>query len=147
MTRQPDSAIQADVYIGLVRPGVYGWRRGSDYLYIGCSANLLGRISNHNVIGKVETFLNTDVIDFWFESQTYYELEKALVREFRPKYNVEHLLEESYSERACLMCKKMFMPKRRWQKYCKPECRNISNQNIKLDGTKLGSKVITSKAD
>jgi len=72
---------------------VYAWRRGEEYLYIGQTGSGWDKFKRkHRVIGKVETRLETDFIDIWICSD-YKEinsLEKDLIKELKPKYNIIH---------------------------------------------------------
>ena len=85
---KPDSSIQTSLF--RVICGIYGWRRGKTYLYIGQSRNIFRRLFgyNHATINVVETCKDNDTIDIWycqpFELDT---LESALIKLLKPKYN------------------------------------------------------------
>lgn len=72
--------------------GVYAWRRGTEWLYVGMSASVYSRINNHDVIGKAEGVQFEDQF-FVYECDNFDEaadLEIELIRKFRPKYNIVH---------------------------------------------------------
>jgi|SRR3990172_6277688 len=72
----------------LISPGVYSWRRGNNYLYIGKSYKLIHRILNHDIIGVVEDLLPDDIIEFLPLGRDEIEVaEKQLIRKYNPKYN------------------------------------------------------------
>ena len=61
-------------------------------LYIGSAANLFNRFKGHNLYYKL--LKRTDLhahIDFFFkEVDNYLEVEKYLIQEIKPRYNVRH---------------------------------------------------------
>lgn len=63
--RKPNARISASTVMDLKADAVYGWRRGSKYLYFGFTSNLLSRLSRHHIVGVVEPLQRKDVIDVW----------------------------------------------------------------------------------
>ena len=86
MLRIPDLRLTGNI---LIEPQVYGWRRGQIYLYIGVTTKILGRLSNHHIIGVREKILKSDFIDIW-TCPTYsvaLQFEGELIQLLSPKYN------------------------------------------------------------
>lgn len=76
--------------IYLPRYLVYGWRRGTFYLYIGRSSSGKERfLYGHHVVDKVEPIRNTDFIDVWYcEKYELEGLELKLIKHYQPTYNI-----------------------------------------------------------
>jgi len=71
---------------------VYGWRREGKYLYIGQSIRFLRRIqSEHHVLDKKDKIRKTDFLDIWFcySKEDINNLEKSLIFDLRPIYNIQ----------------------------------------------------------
>jgi hypothetical protein len=68
---------------------VYAWKRDNDVLYVGRSENVLSRIIKHDVIGKCDALLPTDLILLYkcatFEDMT--DLEEEMIYDLKPRYN------------------------------------------------------------
>lgn len=111
-------------FSALSKDGAYAWKRGEEFLYIGSSTRPLKRIGGHNVIGVAEPVLDTDEILVW-PTDDMLAFEAALAGEVRPKYSAR-LLRGKPTRIACLTCRKKFMQKRWWQKYCSDKCRSTS---------------------
>lgn len=90
-----------DEYDKIWQPCIYAWHRpvikhnnkvDVKYLYIGCSMNGTYRISNHQVINKVEPFMEDDRISFYFfpirtKKKVLLQWERHLIRECKPILN------------------------------------------------------------
>lgn len=124
--RHPDEMFSYASLRNLVQHAAYGWKRGRTYLYIGASANVLRRISGHNVIGKAEPMQARDRIVIWYARTAHSakKLAERLEARHRPKYSIQYA---GLDERPCLGCKELFKPKRPWQKFCKDACRNLTS--------------------
>jgi hypothetical protein len=87
---RPNAQLSGSLLLDTQGPHVYGWRRAKDYLYIGASVRILGRVIDHNIIGTREPLLATDVIDLWRceSKEDMLALEWMLIEEYRPVYNV-----------------------------------------------------------
>jgi predicted GIY-YIG superfamily endonuclease len=107
----------------LVSPGVYFWKRGSRWLYVGASMNPLYRVSRHNVIGRVE-FLEADDVIGIIPTEDMAKMEASLIAEHHPKYNPPPPpLGSTNKERQCPACTKMFLQRRPHQVWCSVRCR------------------------
>jgi len=42
-----------------------------------------------------------------------------------PRSQVKRTPPKGLAEKSCLCCEEIFKPKRRWQRFCSPECRLI----------------------
>lgn len=84
---------QTDLQLCMAVPCVYAWRRGTEWLYIGSTSQLLTRMRTHDVIGKHEPIQTGDLISLWPGPQEAIGAhEMSLIRERTPKYNVVGLL-------------------------------------------------------
>lgn len=75
----------------LVNAVVYGWRRGTtEWLYIGSCHGLLQRLQTHGLVGRDEEVGAKDWIVVWelVDRKAALALEKRLIKEHAPKYNV-----------------------------------------------------------
>lgn len=109
---------------------VYAWKRGEDWLYIGTTTNV-SRVFRHNIIDAAEKVLPTDQILLWSGFSDWYEADHfavSLTLEVKPKYSVilPHKDNRTLSEQECPICKKRFMPRRWWQRFCSTRCRSGS---------------------
>ena len=104
--------------------GVYTWSRGEEYLYIGCSGNMMLRVGGHNIIDRTEDVMPEDSIVFHPcpDYDTAAILEDQLIQEHQPKYN-RRMSRYSLEDRSCPMCQTIFTPVRWWQKFCSASCR------------------------
>jgi len=122
--------INYDLFSMLGTQGIYAWKRGDEYLYIGCSGNLLRRLSYHNIIDRVEKFLPGDILELYTHNDggDFLKLlaeEDRLIDKYRPKYSTPVFKDGMSTEKKtviCPMCKKEFMQKRYWQKFCSKQC-------------------------
>lgn len=105
--------------------GVYFWKRGDEWLYVGATGNLIGRLAYHNIIGRVEPVLEDDVIGLIpTEPFSSISLESRLVEQHRPKYNpLRPPVGTRNSIATCLACRTTFSQKRSHQVYCSNPCR------------------------
>lgn len=89
MREEPDKVMRTKNILRFLRPGVYGWRRGHEYLYIGYSRKVMVRISLHNLVGE-DRLRSKDAIDFWFcnSEEEAMRLEPELIGKYSPKYNI-----------------------------------------------------------
>jgi predicted GIY-YIG superfamily endonuclease len=104
---------------------VYGWFRGDECLYIGCSSQGLARIFQHNVIGVVEEFKECDEIRIiWVDSsETSLDLESYLLEQHGPRYNKQKGWRTVSEERPlrevmCTVCGEVFYQRFWWQTRC-----------------------------
>ena len=105
------------------RHGVYVWRRGEEWLYVGASVAPLRRLASHNLIGRVEPLQDDDRIEF-YPSETFLVLEAQLIAQHQPKYNQKPIpLNTPVSSKACISCGKTFQQTRAWQRWCSLQCR------------------------
>lgn len=83
---QPHQILSSQFYMS---PSVYGWRRGTEYLYIGQALSLLKRFGGHHIIGIREDFQKDDKIDVWFFDKHLDAsiFESKMIKEHFPKYN------------------------------------------------------------
>jgi len=122
------ATLTAEILGVMASPGLYVWKRGAEYLYIGTSVNVLCRIATHNVIGKAEPILRGDVIEIYTcpeEESIALEEEVKMTQKHNPKYSspIHPLgITGTNEERECFVCKKKFMQKRPWQKFCSTKC-------------------------
>jgi hypothetical protein len=95
---RPNTQLSGSLLLDTQGPHVYGWRRDKDYLYVGASVRILGRVTEHNIIGKREPVLATDVIDLWRceSTEEMFALEWMLIEEYRPVYNVAGVTKTRY---------------------------------------------------
>jgi hypothetical protein len=138
----PDNSMTGETYLHS-SIGVYAWKKNGVYIYVGSSIRIFARIANHNIINKAERVEDSDTLDFWYTEtiEDAKELESIFISSFKPRLNqiIERYIseEELYNDiqngfrkaylppfRICLICKKEFVPKRAWQKYCSKECRD-----------------------
>lgn len=122
----------------LKRPGtVYAWKRGEEWLYVGFSHNPFARIQNHSTVGRVVAFEPTDDILVWvFESSKEGRLwEARLIREHRPKFNIQH--NDVARTVECLKCRRPFQQTRWWQKFCSPDCRKAGKSKAECEAPKV----------
>jgi len=112
----------------LLRPIVYGWRRGDQYLYIGKSKRGTSRIVDGNVLRfHVE---EGDVVDIWKATlQNVDHLEIKFIRKFNPKYNIFHSANPSTYDtngtQICTLCQTKIIPPRSNQRFCSSTCRVV----------------------
>ena len=132
----PSFTLKGSEYTLLWQPCVYGWKRGSEYLYIGLSSNILNRIRGHHVLHR-DSIEETDEIQFWFTG-TWVEaesLEKELIAKLLPSYNTidspspykgsTKLTQPAgtiLGTRKCI-CGKEFQLRKPWQLYCSQKCK------------------------
>lgn len=115
----------------LFEPILYGWFRPSDtYLYIGCTHAGVVRFQNHDRIGVMEPFADTDEIHFFEADPTrhIFDIERELINQYQPIYNaLGKKPNEKGATLICLnpYCKQPFVSKRPWQKFCSKVCRNV----------------------
>lgn len=82
-------------------PCCYAWRRGSEWLYVGSTMQLLTRLRSHNVIGKHEPLLDSDVLSVWPAAiEIAQSHEERLIRECSPKYNAVGSLQGEQAQAA-----------------------------------------------
>lgn len=106
----------------VMQPGVYFWKRGEQWLYIGSSANILWRVSRHNVIGRVEPMEDQDVIGM-IQTDDYITLEASMIATHRPKYNIViKAFGRQKERRVCPACRIEFMQNRPHQIWCSKRC-------------------------
>lgn len=81
-------------------PCVYAWFRDGTCLYVGCTSNALARIRSHHVINVRDVVERTDEFHFFFGEGE--ELEKQLIQEWQPLYNIrgKQWAEKSFAELA-----------------------------------------------
>ena len=119
-------------FFNMIQPGVYFWKRGEQWLYVGASENMLHRIARHNVIGKVEKIQSHDEIGF-MPAASYLEMEAALIQRHAPRYSPRRVPFGSKNmERTCLACQTVFLQVRPHQVWCNTKCRNGSNRIVEL---------------
>lgn len=71
--------------------GIYIWKRGEEFLYIGKSYKLIHRVVTHTIIDKVEDLKPDDIIEFhYFKRAELDVIEMELIRKHKPKYNVRN---------------------------------------------------------
>jgi hypothetical protein len=111
---------------------VYGWFRGEDCLYIGCSGQGFKRVLDHNKIDVEEPVEDNDELRFlWVESGDTEELltlESILIEHYAPKYNGDGGYRPVKSDRPlqtirCKNCMQEFTQKYWWQKVCRKNCK------------------------
>src|SRR3954468_23400479 len=85
----------------LQRYAVYGFRRGSKYMYIGKTTGLLKRFGSHHVVGPRYQPDSEDLLDVWFCSslQEATDLEFELIQEHAPTYNIVDKFDSPQSSR------------------------------------------------
>ena len=109
--------------LDMMSEGVYYWKRGDRYLYIGSSTNMLWRVSRHNLIDRVEPILDKDDLLFLPTTNSIAE-EEIEIANHRPLYNPERpKLGAKKTERVCPACQTRFMQKRPHQIWCSLQCR------------------------
>jgi predicted GIY-YIG superfamily endonuclease len=114
----------------MTAPGLYIWKRGDAYLYIGVSVRILARVANHNVIDRAESVLDGDIIEIYSfpeDANFMYEEEARLTRLYKPKYSkpiYEFGGDKTKRELVCMICKRKFMQTRPWQKFCSIACQS-----------------------
>ncbi len=71
---------------------VYTWQRGTEWLYIGCTANLNQRLRTHNIIGKLEDVQDGDTITLWPFSDEHNAFwhEASLIAKHQPRHNIQN---------------------------------------------------------
>lgn len=130
--RKPNARILVSFFMDMQGEVVYGWRRGTKYLYFGRTSNLLSRLSHHHIVGRAEPFQRKDVIDVWFFHSALDALafEAKLQRIYQPLYSMTlgNGPLEKPEERVCLGCKTPFKPTRAWQKFCSSRCRGRDSE-------------------
>ena len=119
---EPALVLDAKAYFGALQVCLYTWRRGEEYLYIGCSTQVLIRISQHKIIGRSEPLQQGDTIEIYAfdDLQKAYELKAEWTIQYKPKYS-SCLLGPSGGEPGMASCQKCgveFPQTRAWQKYC-----------------------------
>ena len=109
---------------------VYAWKRGADYLYVGCSSYGLSRTLKHNIINRAEQVLPGDIIEGWFcnswEEATIFETKLKIA--YNPPYSPvlprwHGVGPRPLTRRVCPSCKTEFPQNRSWQIYCSTPCR------------------------
>lgn len=82
---------------------VYGWFRGTDYLYIGITVRGKIRLETHNVINVVDNVLETDEFHFWYPIRSeLFQLESWLINFWKPKYQTSRI--RPHKGDYCLVC-------------------------------------------
>jgi hypothetical protein len=80
-------------YLDYLTDCVYGWKRGSKWLYIGSSSFGLRRVFTHSVINVKEKVQNSDEIVVWqfpnIDLPTLLSIEMKAINAFKPLYNKE----------------------------------------------------------
>lgn len=88
----PNHRYKAWKIFGII--GVYAWRRGDEWLYIGMSDSVFRRINDrHHVINRLEEVIYERDEFYIYECDSLYEaeeLERELIQRHRPKYNTAH---------------------------------------------------------
>jgi hypothetical protein len=92
--RERKKVLTGETLLDLSHPIVYGWRRGKQYLYIGCSMRGVSRIfGRDDIIGR--GLQRSDCIDIWtfrgVSREELLKIEKNLIGVRKPLYNVVHL--------------------------------------------------------
>lgn len=121
---------KSDLNSLLFEPAIYGWfRPPNTYLYIGATSVGIARFQNHNKVGVLEPFADTDEIHF-FEYDTtrfIFDVETELIGQYLPVYNAMGAQENPKGTTILCMnphCKQPFAVKRKWQKFCSKKCNN-----------------------
>lgn len=101
---RPSQSISITNLLALNGPGVYAWKRGDGYLYVGCCGNFLARLYQHNVIARTEPILESDEIVIWpvADHDEGLAFERYLIRTHKPKYN-KNLIKTINKERGAVM--------------------------------------------
>jgi excinuclease UvrABC nuclease subunit len=71
-------------------PGVYFLFNDDELVYIGKGWNCLLRVAEHTRKESTKTFTSWEYIQI-NEKEKYDELEKKLIKQYRPRYNKTHL--------------------------------------------------------
>lgn len=128
--------------------GVYVWKRGSQYLYVGCSSEMMRRVGRHNIIGCCEPVQVDDVIEFYpLPPDRYLEEERRLNLLLKPKYSRIYTRGEGVEERPCSGCSITFKPARFWQKFCSVECQSGTKKIMERKPTKYKKRKYKMKGD
>jgi len=77
-------------YKTYITPIVYAWRRGNEWMYVGCSIRGFQRLteSTHYVLSK-QSIWDTDIIQVMsnLNERRALQLEKYLIEKYRPLHN------------------------------------------------------------
>lgn len=122
-----------------IQVGVYFWKRGETWLYVGASENMLYRIARHNVIGKVEKIQRHDEIGF-IPCGNLLELEAEMIHRHAPTYSPKRVpIGSPIAARTCMACRNVFRQARPHQVWCSTKCRNGSNRLVELAEVESGA--------
>lgn len=113
------------------QPLVYGWKRNHKFLYIGKSFKGIQRIIKNHPIITPKSIQGKDKIVIWFcsEEDDVDELEKKLIYQYLPTFNIIHTYRRRKSpvfdengNQICLECNKIFEKKSN-KIFCDSRCR------------------------
>lgn len=149
--RRPDRTYGSRIIKQMAKSCIYAWRRRKQWLYIGRSRVGLSRILGAHHINIVQRFRKGDRLVTWHctgEAELA-NLEMALIRRYRPKYNVtgqpppqktkaqmrrdadmaRRMLESMRRQCEYPKCKETFIPRTETQRYHNAVCRNAHWQD------------------
>jgi predicted GIY-YIG superfamily endonuclease len=111
-----DYNISGNQFRAMKETGIYVWKRGNDYLYIGISNCMGRRITTHTIIDVIEPVLEDDIIQLVIiDKEQLEQIEQAMIKVHRPKYNTIH---NDFNIRQCEKCPVLYKPTKHNQKYC-----------------------------